>query len=56
MTSTPACLLPVTKFNGQPIGNGQPGPLFQQLIERWNGLVSLNIAEQMRRGASDRNA
>ena len=56
VTSTPACLLPVTKFNGQPIGNGQPGPLFQQLIERWNGLVSLNIAEQMRRGASDRNA
>ena len=56
VTSTPTCLLPVTKFNGQLIGNGQPGPVFQQLIDRWNGLVGLDIAEQMQRGAADRIA
>lgn len=56
VTSTPTCLLPVTKFNGRPIGNGQPGPVFQQLIDRWNCLVGLDIAEQMQRGAADRIA
>ena len=56
VTSTPTCLLPVTKFNGQLIGSGQPGPVFQKLIGRWSGLVGLNIAEQMRRGAVDRIA
>ena len=56
VTTTPACLLPVTKLNGQRIGNGQPGPVFQKLIGCWNQLVGLNIAEQMRCGAADRVA
>ena len=26
-SSTPYCLLPVTRFDGQPVGNGQPSPI-----------------------------
>ena len=54
VTTTPACLMPVTKFNGQPIGDGKPGPVFRKLIDRWSELVGFDIVEQMRRGAKDR--
>ncbi len=54
LTSTPHCLLPVTRFNQKPVGNGLPGPVFQRLIEAWGGIVGLNIVEQMRRGAASR--
>ncbi len=56
VTTTPACLIPVTKFNGQRIGDGQPGQVVQKLIDRWSERVGLDIAEQMRRGAADRRA
>lgn len=54
LTSTPHCLLPVTRFNNAFIGNGLPGPVFQQLIAAWSQSVNTNIAEQMQRGARDR--
>lgn len=54
LTSTPPCLLPVTRFNGQEIGSGRPGPVFQKLLSAWSDEVGLNIAEQMRSGASSR--
>lgn len=56
LTSTPTCLLPVTKFNGQPIGSGRPGPVFRKLIDSWSQAVGLDIVEQMQRGAMDRQA
>jgi branched-chain amino acid aminotransferase len=56
LTSTPHCLLPVTRFNNAPIGDGHPGPVFRQLIERWQQAVGVNIVEQMRRGEADRTA
>ena len=56
LTSTPTCLLPVTKFNGQPIGSGQPGPIFRKLIDAWSQAVGLDIVEQMQRGALDRQS
>lgn len=55
LTSTPHCLLPITKFNNQPIGTGKPGPVFQQLIAAWGRLVNLDIIEQMRSGAKSRS-
>ena len=54
LTSTPHCLLPITRFNSVPIGDGRPGPVFQQLIDRWKQDVGVNIVDQMRRGAADR--
>jgi branched-subunit amino acid aminotransferase/4-amino-4-deoxychorismate lyase len=54
LTSTPHCLLPVTRFNNASIGNGLPGPIFQRLIEAWSNSVATDISEQMQRGGKDR--
>lgn len=49
LTSTPVCILPVTRFNGQPIGSGSPGPVFGRLLGAWNRMVGLDIASQAER-------
>lgn len=46
LSSTPLCLLPVTRVNGQPIGSGTPGPLFQRLMAAWNQRVGIDIVAQ----------
>lgn len=46
LTSTPLCVLPVVRLNGKPIGSGQPGPLFQRLVQAWCELVGLDIIGQ----------
>lgn len=51
LSSTPLCLLPVARYDGQPIGDGKPGRLFGQLIEAWNRVVGLDIVGQARRFA-----
>lgn len=55
-SSTPYCLLPVTRFNGQTVGDGHPGPVFNRLAEAWSELVGVNVVEQMRRGAAERTS
>ncbi len=47
-SSTPFCMLPVTRFNFQPVGDGRPGPLFRQLIAAWSEEVGVNIVAQAR--------
>jgi branched-chain amino acid aminotransferase len=47
-TSTPYCILPAVKFNGTPIGDGQPGPIYRKLLAAWSDLVGLDIAAQAR--------
>jgi len=56
LTSTPHCLLPITKFNGQPVGTGQPGPVYERIITAWGDLVHVNIRAQMRDGAISRTS
>jgi branched-chain amino acid aminotransferase len=51
LTSTPFCLLPVTRFNGRPIGDGAPGQIFQRLLTAWNELVGIDVAAQAERFA-----
>ncbi len=55
LTSTPHCLLPVTKLNSIAAGDGRPGPLTRRLLTAWSELVGVDIASQMRRGAADRS-
>jgi branched-subunit amino acid aminotransferase/4-amino-4-deoxychorismate lyase len=55
-SSTPYCILPVTKVNGKPIGTGRPGPVFARLLSAWSQQVGLDIALQMTRGAAERLA
>ena len=46
LTSTPMCLLPVTRFNGKTIGTGLPGEIFHQLLAAWNQMAGLDIVRQ----------
>ncbi len=46
LSSTPFCLLPVTRWNRQPIGDGQPGPIFRALLSAWSQKVGVDIAGQ----------
>jgi branched-subunit amino acid aminotransferase/4-amino-4-deoxychorismate lyase len=46
LTSTPHCLLPVTRFNGRAVGSGEPGTAFRRLLDTWSQLVGLDIAAQ----------
>ena len=47
ISTTPYCLLPATRINGLEIGNGKPGPVFEQLIEAWSKLVGRDLVEQI---------
>lgn len=53
-TSTPSCVIPVTRFNGQPIGSGEPGPSFQRLIAAWSDSVGVDIVRQAEQCAAER--
>ncbi|HOJ31665.1 MAG TPA: aminotransferase class IV [bacterium] len=44
-TSTPYCILPITKFNGRPVGEGTPGKITQLFLDAWSKKVGINIVE-----------
>jgi branched-subunit amino acid aminotransferase/4-amino-4-deoxychorismate lyase len=56
LSSTPYCLMPVTRINGIPIGNGRPGPLWQRLLAAWSAMVGLDIERQLIEGSRRRLA
>ena len=47
LPSTPWCLAPVTRINGQPIGDGKPGALWRQILDRWSKLVDKDIYHEI---------
>ena len=49
LCSTSPCIWSVTRLNGNPIADGQPGPVVSQLRAAWNRMVGLDIEEQARR-------
>jgi branched-chain amino acid aminotransferase len=49
LTSTPMCMLPVTRFNGRPIGDGYPGEISKKLLATWSEAVELDIVGQAER-------
>jgi branched-subunit amino acid aminotransferase/4-amino-4-deoxychorismate lyase len=51
LTSTPFCLLPVTRFNGRPIGEGAPGQVFHRLLAAWSELAGVDVVAQAERFA-----
>ena len=55
-SSTPYCLMPVTRLNGEPLGDGRPGPVFGKLMAAWNELVGFDNIAQMRSVAAERIA
>lgn len=48
MTGTPFCMLPVTSFNGNPIGTGEVGPGFNRLISKWSENTQVDIVGQIK--------
>jgi len=51
LTSTSICMLPVVRCNGQPIGEGRPGPVYRQLLDAWRAEVRVDFVQQARRFA-----
>jgi branched-chain amino acid aminotransferase len=45
-TSTPYCIMPATKFNGLPVGDGKVGPITRRLLDAWSGLAGFDIVER----------
>lgn len=51
LCSTSPCIWPVLRLNGQRIGDGRPGEMFQRLLICWSDLVGVNIQAQAERFA-----
>lgn len=47
ITGTPFCMLPVTSLNGQPIGDGKVGGMFNDLLSKWSKEVGVDIRKQI---------
>ena len=45
-TSTPYCIMPATKFNGLPVGDGKVGPVTKRLLSAWSEQVGVDIVAQ----------
>ncbi len=52
LTSTPYCLLAATHINSQPVGTGEPGPIYQMLLREWSEMVGFDLVEQASRFAN----
>jgi branched-chain amino acid aminotransferase len=46
LTVTSRCILPVTKVNGAPIGDGKPGPIVKQLQQGWIKMFNFDFLSQ----------
>jgi branched-chain amino acid aminotransferase len=45
-TSTPYCLMPATRFNGLPVGDGKVGPITKQLLQGWSELAGFDLVDR----------
>jgi branched-chain amino acid aminotransferase len=51
-TSTSPCVLPVTRVDKRPVGDGRPGPTVKRLLQAWSEVVGVDIVEQARHYAA----
>ncbi len=47
-TSTTICMVPITRFDFQPLGDGKPGKIYRKLLAAWSEEVGVDIAAQAR--------
>lgn len=47
-TTTTACMLPITRFDFRPVGDGTPGPVYRRLLAAWSEEVGVDIVGQAR--------
>lgn len=55
-TSTPYCIMPATRFNGLPVGDGQVGPVTKRLLSAWSERVGVDIVAQGLRQLEQRSS
>jgi branched-chain amino acid aminotransferase len=48
LTASSFCLLPVTRFEGRAVGDGQVGPITRRLLNAWSAEVGVDIPLQAR--------
>lgn len=48
-TSTPYCMMPATRINGLPVGDGQVGNITKRLLAAWSERVGMDIVGQAMR-------
>jgi hypothetical protein len=44
-------MLPVTRYNGNVLGEGRPGRVYRRLLDAWSRRVGMDIPEQALRQA-----
>src|SRR6185312_6502678 len=49
MTGTPFCMLPVTHINGEKIGDGKVGPVFNRVLDAWSKNTGVDVAGQIKK-------
>lgn len=54
LTSTPFCMMPVTRLNGVNLAAGKPGPVYRKLLNAWSQEVGIDIEQQIIAGANRR--
>jgi branched-chain amino acid aminotransferase len=45
-TSTPYCVMPATRFNGLPVGDGRVGPITRRLLAGWSELAGYDLVDR----------
>ena len=45
-TSTPYCLMPATRFNGLPVGEGRVGPVARSLLAGWSEIAGYDLVDR----------
>ena len=45
-TSTPYCIMPATRFNGLPVGDGTVGAITKGLLDGWSELAGFDIVDK----------
>lgn len=48
ITATPWCILPVRSLDGLAVGDGQPGPVYREIVKQWVSEVGLDFTKQAR--------
>ena len=50
-STTSPCIMPMTRVDRRPVGNGRPGPITMQLLAAWSEMVGVDIIGQAMRFA-----
>lgn len=48
-SATPFCIMPATKINGSPIGDGKAGSITKKLLNKWSENVGVDIVGQIKK-------